>query len=248
MAWPGSSRATSYERGRALVADDDLDVRGLVAAALESAGFEVDIAADGVEAIRLFERDAPDIVVLDVVMPGMTGLNVLERIRQQGGTPVVMLSSMDDEDTKVRGFRLGADDFVGKPFSTRELMARVDAVLRRAGDRREGSGVLAFGADELVLDARRREVVVRGESIETTAREFDLLFHLASAPGRVFTRQELLRDVWRSSEDWQQPGTVTEHVRRLRRKIEVDPNRPRWLVTIRSVGYRFTDPRPEAPR
>jgi DNA-binding response OmpR family regulator len=220
-----------------LIVDDEPDIRELVTAALESEGYAVVAAASGIEAMERLEKDAPDVVVLDVMMPVISGLEVLQHIRQKGTTPVILATALASVDSRVAGLKLGADDYIVKPFSLQELAARVAAALRRANMPAAASPVVEHPGLRIDLDSR--EVWVRGELVETTAKEFDLLAHLAAAPGRVFTRHQLLRIVWQSSSEWQQEGTVTEHVRRLRSKIEDDAERPTWIQTVRGVGYRF---------
>ena len=224
-------------KAKVLVVEDEEDIAALVVSALESDGFEVVSASNGMEAMERVEKDHPDLVVLDVMMPVISGLEVLQNIRQKGNTPVILLTALESEDNRVRGLQLGADDYIVKPFSVRELSARVTALLRRSG--MSASTVPTIEYPGLRIDLTGREVWVKGEMVETTAKEFDLLAFLAAAPGRVFTRHQLLREVWQSSSEWQQEGTVTEHVRRLRLKIEDDAEKPRWLQTVRGVGYRF---------
>lgn len=220
---------------RILVVDDSAEARDAVRRVLERDGFAIDQASDGPAALDSIDRAVPDLVLLDLAMPGMGGLEVLARLRRTSTVPIIVLSGESDEDVRVRAFELGADDYVQKPFPVRELPARIRSVLRRAGPTRPK--VLDFGA--LVIRLAEREVIVDGTKVETTPREFDLLVRLAAEPRRVLSRAELLADVWRSSPDWQDPDTVTEHIRRLRRKIERDPEHPRWLLAVRGAGYRF---------
>jgi two-component system, OmpR family, phosphate regulon response regulator PhoB len=223
-------------RPRVLVVDDDRPTRTLLARFLEVEGFAVDEAADGHQALELAAGARPDLVVLDISMPAPDGLDVLTTLRRQGDIPVILLSARGAEADRLLGLKLGADDYVVKPFSAPELAARIRSVLRRsvpAGPSRR----LEFG--DLVVDLAAREVRVGERKVETTAREFDLLAFLATSPRQVFTRGQLLAHVWGSSQDWQDPDTVTEHVSRLRKKIEERPDRPRWLCTVRGVGYRF---------
>ena len=228
---------TAPRQAKVLVVEDEADISELVAGTLESEGYAVVRAANGMEAMERLEKDAPDLVILDVMMPVISGLEVLQHIRQKGNTPVILLTALESEDNRVRGLQLGADDYIVKPFSVRELAARVNALLRRSNLATATAPVIEFPG--LRIDLTGREVWVRGELVETTAKEFDLLAFLAAAPGRVFTRHQLLREVWQSSSEWQQEGTVTEHVRRLRLKIEEDAEHPKWLQTVRGVGYRF---------
>ena len=224
-------------QAKVLVVEDEEDISALVTATLESEGYAVVRASNGMEAMERFDKDKPDLVVLDVMMPVISGLEVLQNIRQKGNTPIILLTALESEDNRVRGLQLGADDYIVKPFSVRELSARVAALLRRSGMSASASPTIEYPG--LRIDLTGREVWVKDRMVETTAKEFDLLAFLAAAPGRVFTRHQLLREVWQSSSEWQQEGTVTEHVRRLRLKIEDDAEKPRWLQTVRGVGYRF---------
>lgn len=220
-----------------LVVDDARDAREAARRALERAGFVVSEAADGDEALDALARvtPPPDLVLLDLAMPGMGGLEVLTQIRKTSSLPVIVLSGRGEESERVVALEMGADDYVVKPFLVRELPARIRSVLRRS--RPAGSPRMEFGPLEIRL--AEREVLMAGQRVETTAKEFDLLAKLASEPRRVFSRSQLLEEVWGSSRDWQDPATVTEHIRRLRRKIEADAEHPRWLQTVRGVGYRF---------
>ena len=224
---------------KVLVVEDESEIRELLAFTLELEGYEVLKAANAMEAFELASKGEPDIVLLDIMMPAISGLEVLQELRQRGTTPIIIVSALSAEDNRVRGLQLGADDYIVKPFSTRELVARVEAVLRRAKPNANSGAVMNYGP--LRIDTQSREVWVHGRLVETTAKEFDLLAFLAATPGRVYTRHQLLREVWQSSSEWQQEGTVTEHVRRLRVKIEEDAERPRWVQTVRGVGYRLSD-------
>jgi len=219
-----------------LVVDDDLDLVDVVRSALEREGFTVDQAGDGATALVKIAGDAPELVVLDLGLPNVRGLDVLRELRPDNPVPVIVLSGQSDEADRIVGLELGADDYVVKPFSPRELVARVRSVLRRTRmpDRQDR---LEFG--ELELDLTTREVLLRGEVLELRRREFDLLAFLAASPRQVFTRDQLLRHVWDAEPEWQGAGTVSEHVHRLRAKIEDDPARPARVVTVRGVGYRF---------
>ena len=223
---------------RVLVVDDEPTVREVVAGYLRRDGHIVSEAADGPTALALLEAEPPDLVVLDMMLPGVNGLDILRHIRQLGDTPVIMLTARAEESDRVAGLELGADDYVVKPFSPRELAARVNGVLRRSAPKPAPSNaVIEF--DGLVIDSRSREVRRDGELVELTPKEFDVLAHLAGSPRQVFSRADLLRDVWQSSPDWQDSATVTVHVRRIRNKIESDPENPRWITTVWGVGYRF---------
>jgi DNA-binding response OmpR family regulator len=223
---------------RVLVVDDEPRVREVVVAYLERDGFRVtDVAS--VEAARAQLEDLdPDLVILDVMLPAESGLDLLADLRHAGDTPVILLTSRSEETDKILGLELGADDYVTKPFSPRELVARVRSVLRRSGAAQAPEST-SLEYDGLTLDHATREVAVDGNSVDLTAKEFDLLFYLASHPRQVFSRNQLLEHVWDSSSDWQDPATVTVHIRRIRTKIEADPKEPRWLTTVWGVGYRF---------
>jgi DNA-binding response OmpR family regulator len=223
-------------QGCVLVVDDEPMVREVVTAYLERDGFRVRSAGDGRTALRLLADDPADLVVLDLMLPEVDGLTVLAHIRRRDPTPVILLTARGDEPDRVLGLDLGADDYVVKPFSPRELAARVRTVLRRT-QRDPSSARIVHG--DLVIDGAAREVSVGGRSVELTAREFDLLEHMAASPRKVFRRSELLEQVWNSSAEYQDPSTVTVHIRRLRKKIEAYPDQPRHLKTIWGVGYRF---------
>ncbi len=219
---------------RVLVVDDEPTVRDVVARYLERDGYTVREVCDGSEVAAAVEAFQPDLIVLDIMLPGRSGLDVLRDLAHR--VPVILLTARIDETDRVLGLELGADDYVVKPFSPRELVARVRSVLRRASAP-AGPAVLHF--DQLSIDITAREVSVGGITVALTAKEFDLLTHLASHPRQVFSRAQLLAAVWDSSPDFQDPATVTVHVRRLRNKIERDPEQPRWISTVWGVGYRF---------
>lgn len=221
-----------------LVVDDDESIRETIRGALEAQAYTVDDAADGSAFFSIMEGQRPDVVVLDVNLPGMSGLEILSELRRRNiKVPVLMLTARADETDRVVGLDLGADDYLTKPFSVRELLARLRALLRRAQVAAEPSETLSFGV--LEVHPAEREVYVDHALVPTTAKEFELLLFLARNPRIVYTREDLLREVWSSSAAWQDQGTVTEHVRRLRMKLEKDREHPRWLVTVPRVGYRF---------
>jgi two-component system, OmpR family, phosphate regulon response regulator PhoB len=225
--------------GRVLLVEDDAQVRALVVRVLEEAGIEVDEAEDALTAMAAIGARVPDLVILDIGLPDVPGLDVLERIRRVHDVPVVVLTGAGSEGERVAGLKGGADDYVVKPFYPAELAARIERLLHPRNGRRalDGDPVLRF--DGLEIDPRSRECRVRGETVALTAKEFDLLAFLAGSARQVFSREQLLRNVWASSGEWQDDATVTEHVRRIRRKVEADPDQPRWLRTVRGVGYRF---------
>jgi DNA-binding response OmpR family regulator len=223
---------------KVLVVDDEPTVREVVCGYLRRDGHDVAEAADGGRALELVDADPPDLIVLDMMLPGVNGLDVLRRVRTLSDVPVIMLTARAEESDRVAGLELGADDYVVKPFSPRELAARVNGVLRRTNGRVPSApGPLVY--DDLRVEPLSRLVTLAGENIEMTPKEFDLLAFLAASPRQVFSRAELLESVWQSSPDWQDPATVTVHVRRIRNKIEVDPEHPRWITTVWGVGYRF---------
>ncbi|MGX1880512.1 response regulator transcription factor [Streptomyces sp. NPDC055287] len=219
-----------------LVVDDDPTVAEVVTGYLERAGFAVTRAADGPAALRRAKDQRPDLVVLDLMLPGMDGLEVCRELRAEGPVPVIMLTARGDEDDRILGLEVGADDYVTKPFSPRELVLRVESVLRRAVAQHRGPRVRAAG---IVLDPAGRRATKDGRELALTLREFDLLAHLMSHRGEAIGRERLMHDVW----GWEfgDLSTVTVHVRRLRGKIEDDPARPRLIRTVWGVGYRFDD-------
>lgn len=224
-----------------LVVEDEAKIRDLVRAYLERAGFAVVATASGAEAITLARSCRPDLVVLDLRLPDVPGEEVAREIRAESALPIVMLTAKAGEDDRIRGLELGADDYVSKPFSPRELVLRVQAVLRRATTAASGGdsdGVLSFGGGELRLDEGRHEATVRGTRVELTPTEWGVLTALASTPGRVFTRLELVNRV-RGYEFDGYERTVDTHVKNLRRKVEADPREPRIVETVLGTGYRL---------
>jgi DNA-binding response OmpR family regulator len=228
--------AHAPETGRVLVVDDDVAVRDVVRRYLERAGYEVWLADDGKAALQLAERE-PDLVVLDLMLPGVGGLEVCRRLRERSSVPVVMLTALGEESDRVLGLELGADDYVVKPFSPRELTLRVGSVLRRAGTTQaHGPGeMLTDGTLRVDLGARRG--TLDGVELALTTREFDLLVFLMRNPGHAFSRSELLEKVWGWS--FGDQSTVTVHMRRLREKVEPNPAQPRRISTVWGVGYRY---------
>ena len=225
-------------QGRVLVVEDDQTVAEVVTRYLEREGFAVESVGDGQRAIESADDRPPDLVVLDIMLPGLDGLEVCRRLRSRAPIPVVMLTARGSEEDRVLGLELGADDYVAKPFSPRELTARVKAVLRRAGSTLrdlERAGTIEY--DGLHLDLSAREARVRGQRAALTAREFELLAFLAARPRQVFRRDELLEHVWGYT--YGDTSTVTVHIRRLREKVEDDPSAPRRITTVWGVGYRF---------
>jgi DNA-binding response OmpR family regulator len=216
--------------------DDEPTITDVVSRYLERAGYATRIAADGPQALELAGDERPDLVVLDLMLPGMDGLEVMRRLRARERVSVILLTAKGEAADRVIGLRLGADDYVVKPFSPAELVARVDAVLRRVDSAPELEEPIVF--DDLELDPVARRVSARGEEAQLTVREFELLLHFMRHPGQVFSRDQLMDAVWQYS-FYTDTSTVTVHVRRLRAKIEEDPSNPRWLQTVWGVGYRF---------
>jgi DNA-binding response OmpR family regulator len=226
-------------RAKILVVDDEPMVTEVVGRYLGREGFEVTITADGEEALALARQWSPDLIVLDLMLPGVDGLEVCRTLRRESRVPIVMLTARGEEVDRIVGLELGADDYVVKPFSPRELVARIKSVLRRAASQPTSQmqgDVIRF--KDFSLNPRTRAVEVNSRAVELTAKEFDLLYFLAAHPGQVFTRGQLMNDVW----DYTyaaEASTVTVHVRRLREKIESDPVRPRFIKTVWGVGYKF---------
>ena len=233
----------SHRPPRILLADDEQSIQTLLSFPLEKDGYEVVRASDGREALARFGEQAFDLVVLDVMMPRMDGLEVCRKLRARSSVPIIMLTAKAEEIDKVLGLELGADDYITKPFSMREFRSRVKAALRRSGmsqgaDEAETNEVLV--SHELKLDPAKRAVEVRGASVTLTFVEFEILHALAAAPGRVFTRDMLLTRIWGDSA-YRDPRTIDVHIRHLREKFELDAKEPEYVFTVRGVGYRFRD-------
>jgi two-component system phosphate regulon response regulator PhoB len=221
---------------RCLVVEDDEGNRLLLTRFLAQEGFEVEAVTDGPAAIRAVTSSPPDVVILDLGLPGIDGLEVLRTIRRDSGIPVLVLTGRDDEPAKLAGFEVGADDYVVKPFSLAEINARIRALLRRGApvERRE-----RIELDRLVIDLGSAIATLDGVQIDLRPKEFGLLAFMASDPGRCFSREELLEHVWGSTEGWQQAATVTEHIHRLRARLTADDDSHDWIQTVRGMGYRF---------
>ena len=224
-------------RARLLVVDDDPDVRRVLVRMLEDEGYQVSEAANGDEVKSALGSGAPELVLLDLMLSEEDGFDLLAEIRRSSDVPVIILTARIAEADRVLGLRLGADDYVVKPFSGPELAARVGSVLRRTTRPKRAPSLMEFG--ELSIDTTSREVRVGTLPIDTTMKEFDLLAFLAASPRQVFSREQLLDHVWGSSSAWQDDGTVTEHVRRIRQKLCRTEQRDCWIQTVRGVGYRF---------
>jgi DNA-binding response OmpR family regulator len=225
-----------------LLVDDEDSVQKLLTYPLERDGFRVVPARDGEEALRRFAAEPIDLVVLDIMLPKLDGLEVCKRLRAESSVPIIMLTARDDEFDTVLGLELGADDYITKPFSIREFRSRVRALLRRAGTAHRGrDGGTPIEVAGVKIDPDRRAVEIDGKAVELTYVEFELLRTLASAPGRVFSRRNLLEAVWGDAA-YREPRTIDVHVRHLREKLERDPSEPDLLLTVRGAGYRFREP------
>ena len=225
-----------------MLVDDEESIQKLLTYPLEREGYTVVQARDGEEALMRFAESAVDLVVLDVMLPRLDGLEVCRRLRTTSAVPIIMLTARDDEVDKVLGLELGADDYITKPFSIREFRSRIRAVLRRASLLAElGAGTEpTVEADGLLIDPAKRSLTVAGRPVQLTYVEFEVLRTLATHPGRVYTRQSLLETVWGDSA-YREPRTIDVHIRHLREKIEADPSDPTYIFTVRGVGYRFRD-------
>jgi DNA-binding response OmpR family regulator len=227
-----------------LVVDDEPNIREIVALYLERSGFRVRLAGDGRAALQELTAALPDLIILDVMLPGIDGLEITRRLRSEGSTPIILLTARREEADRIEGLELGADDYVVKPFSPQELVSRVRAVLRRTqGPDRDGEhpedepALMTFGG--LTIDTTARITRVDGVEVTLTTKEFDLLVFLANHPRRVYSREQLLAQVWGETQ-YIDSSTVTVHVRRLREKLERDPAAPRYVQTVWGVGYRFS--------
>jgi DNA-binding response OmpR family regulator len=233
--------ATAEGSARILLVDDEDSVQTLLAYPLRKDGYDVVAAIDGREALDRFAEQRFDLVVLDIMLPRLDGIEVCRRLRSRSQVPIIMQTAKDDEIDKVLGLEMGADDYITKPFSVRELRSRVKAALRRSemlqGRRTTGEPIVS---GELEIDPGRRTVTVRGDEVRLTYVEFEIVATLASAPGQVMTREALLEQVWGDSA-YRDPRTIDVHIRHLREKLERDPRRPEYLFTVRGVGYRFRD-------
>ncbi|HVV35242.1 MAG TPA: response regulator transcription factor [Acidimicrobiales bacterium] len=221
---------------KVLVVDDDRSIRHVLTRYLTLEHYDVVPAANADEALVALHDETPDLVLLDVMLGEDDGLDLLEQMRATSTVPVILLTGKSEESDRVMGLKLGADDYVVKPFSPAEVEARIASVLRRTRPAAEAP-VLVY--EELTINMGTREVFLHGEPVTLTAKEFDLLSFLASSPRQVFSREQLLDRVWNSSSAWQSTDTVTEHIRRLRKRIEANPDKPRWLTTVWGIGYRF---------
>ncbi len=229
-------RSQGQSGGRILVVDDDESVRVLLTRYLEMEGFQVDPVQDGGEALAAITATMPDLILFDLMLPVQDGLDILTGLRRDSDVPVILLTARGSEADRILGLELGADDYVVKPFSPGELVARVDAVLRRVDTVAEDEPPLRFG--DLVIEPSAHRVEVDGDEVQLTIREYELLSFLARHPGRAFTRDELMNSVWQYA-FYTDTSTVTVHIRRLRAKVERDPAQPRHIETVWGIGYRF---------
>jgi DNA-binding response OmpR family regulator len=229
---------------RILVIEDNKDLAHLLEIHLRDLSFEVDLASDGRSGLVKAETNRYDLIILDLMLPGIDGLEICRRVRSKDTySPILMLTAKSSEFDRVLGLEMGADDYVTKPFSIRELLARVKAIFRRMDElksgRREGKQGI-FERRKLVIDPQKRHVSLKGKPVDLTAKEFDLLYHLAQHPGRVFTRSQLLDSVWGYGHDGYE-HTVNSHINRLRSKIEENPSQPKYIITVWGVGYKFAE-------
>jgi len=222
-----------------LVIEDEPSLAEVVSLYLKRAGFQVQIANDGKQAMSILEKQIPDFVIMDIMLPEVDGLSLTRWLRDRSNVPIIMVTARREEVDRIAGLEMGADDYVVKPFSPQELVSRVRAVLRRTGrDQSTAESERALSFDSIQIDPRTRVVKVEESEIDLTVKEFDMLYLLACYPKQVFTRDQLLERVWGGAE-YIDPGTVTVHVRRLREKIEGDPSKPKHLLTVWGVGYKF---------
>lgn len=221
---------------KVLIVDDEESIQELVSYNLEHAGYTVIQAFDGIEAFEKIKDEKPDLILLDIMLPHVDGLEICRQVRSKSTVPIIMLTARSTETDKVIGLEYGADDYITKPFSPRELLARVNALLRRTNQTFSDQKFLEFG--DLIIDPDKRKVTINDVLIELTFKEFELLLLLAKNPGRIFTREQLLEKIWRI-DNYFDTRTVDVHIRYLRSKIEKDPSKPKHLQTIRGVGYKF---------
>ena len=230
-----------------LIVEDDINTADLVALYLRREGFQALTANDGEQGMALAERYGPDLVIVDLMLPKLDGWEVCRRLRQMSDVPVIMLTARDEEIDRVAGLTLGADDYVVKPFSPRELVARVIAVLRRVRPYRDSPGKVLHQGD-ILLDLEKRRLTVRGQTVDLTHHEYALLKALMKVPGKVFTRDELLEHIYPQKEAIVIDRVVDVHIGKLRKKIESNPSEPSCILTVRGIGYRFVERKPTDPR
>ena len=231
-------RGLRMSEARVLVVEDEPSIREVVSLYLRRAGYQVTVVDNGQAALDALTSQLPDLVVLDLMLPRVDGLEITRWLRERGDTPIIMLTARREERDRIAGLEMGADDYVVKPFSPQELVSRVRAVLRRTRPTSDTTSEAPLSFSELVIDPRTRQVTVENDEVGLTAKEFDMLWWLARHPRQVFSRNQLLENIWGISE-YIDPGTVTVHVRRLREKIEHDPSEPQRILTVWGVGYKF---------
>ena len=230
------SQLLNWTGVKILLVEDEQEIADFVKDGLGEQGFSVDYCDNGDDALEMATSQSFDAIVLDIMLPGRDGLSILKVLREsQNNVPVVIITARGETEERIEGLNLGADDYLAKPFYMDELIARLRAVWRRSAG--EGASLLSLA--DLTANLMDREVRRADELIDMTPKEFDVLAFLAASPRQVFSRAQLLEQVWQSSPDWQDPATVTVHVRRIRNKIEADPEHPRWITTVWGVGYRF---------
>ncbi|MGE5221841.1 MAG: response regulator [Omnitrophica WOR_2 bacterium] len=221
-----------------LIVEDELSIQEIVGLYLRRAGYQVITAADGQQALELLDRQQPDLVVLDLMLPKVNGLEITQWMRSRGDIPIIMLTARREESDRIAGLEMGADDYVIKPFSPQELVSRVRAVLRRSHSSAKEPGEQPLSLGDIHIDPATHLVTVRGKEVLLTVKEFDLLWQLARHPRQVYTRDQLLENIWGISQ-FIDPGTVTVHMRRLREKVETDPSNPTHIITVWGLGYKF---------
>lgn len=228
-------------RHKILLIEDEAPIADSVAYALRNEGFDVQTSADGLSGLSLYRSYCPDLIILDLMLPKLNGLDLCRIIRKESGVPIVMLTAKTDEIDKILGLELGADDYISKPFSVRELIARLRAVLRRVEVARKTTDTVVMEAGAIQMDLARRRVTVDGQAVHLPLKQFELLRVLMSNKNRVLTREELFRAVW-DTEAVYETGTLDVHIRWLRERVEADPSRPQYIRTVRGVGYKIVSP------
>ncbi len=231
---------STSERQKILIVEDESSVADAIAYTLTQEGFETQVANDGREALDAFEKNTPALIILDLMLPGLSGWQLFTVFRRQRDVPIIMLTARAEEADRVAGLEMGADDYVPKPFSMRELVARVRTILRRSARSDDGGSTERLQAGEIAIDLGSHEVTVGDESVSLSPKEFDLLTYLMVNSGRVRTRDEIISTVW-GEEEYLDQRTVDVHIRWLRQKVEKDPAKPRHLITVRGVGYKFVE-------
>jgi two-component system response regulator RegX3 len=223
---------------RILIIEDERPMAEAISFSMRKEGYEVDIALDGESGLEMYKRGRYVLVLLDLMLPGVDGMEICRRVRRESATPIIMLTAKDSDVDKILGLEMGADDYITKPFNMRELIARIKAVLRRARGEREGEAKARLTAGDIVIDEERHEVMVGGDVVEMPLMEYRLLEIFIRNPGKALAREYLMNAAW-EGDFYGQTKTLDVHIRRLREKIERDPANPRHIITVRGVGYRF---------